>query len=165
MFPLQDEDALEYMSGGAGYVLSREAVRRLQDTNVKECHVPGLTSYEDVNMGACMKALGVTAGDTRDSLGRPRFLPYPPWVLLDPSLQYQSKYSWLQRLSKYQFNFGAEYLSDQAVSFHEVREPLHYYLLQYLINEVRLSPAAWPSLQTSFPSHHDQPIPLRTHHP
>ncbi|XP_037798096.1 LOW QUALITY PROTEIN: glycoprotein-N-acetylgalactosamine 3-beta-galactosyltransferase 1-like [Penaeus monodon] len=105
---------VEYMSGGAGYVLSSPAVRLLQKTLLQECHLPGLTSYEDVNMGACMAALGVRTGDTRDALGRARFLPYPPWVLMREDLQHQPGYSWLQRMSKFPFNFGIEHMSDRS---------------------------------------------------
>ena len=54
-----------YMSGGAGYVLSKEALRRLvtiglQDTKDTYCrkdeHGP-----EDVNIGKCMEKLNVCA--------------------------------------------------------------------------------------------------------
>lgn len=131
---------VEYMSGGAGYVLSSPAVRLLQKTLLQECHLPGLTSYEDVNMGACMAALGVRTGDTRDALGRARFLPYPPWVLMREDLQHQPGYSWLQRMSKFPFNFGIEHMSDRVVSFHEVRDPRDFYALQYLTSDLKVLP-------------------------
>lgn len=131
---------VEYMSGGAGYVLSSPAVRLLQKTLLQECHLPGLTSYEDVNMGACMAALGVELGDTRDSLGRARFLPYPPWVLMREDLQHHQGYSWLQRMSKFPFNFGIEHVSDRAVSFHEVRDPRDFYTLLYLTSDLKVLP-------------------------
>lgn len=131
---------VEYMSGGAGYVLSSPAVRLLQKTLLQECHLPGLTSYEDVNMGACMAALGVRTGDTRDALGRARFLPYPPWVLMREDLQQQPGYSWLQRMSKFPFNFGIEHMSDRVVSFHEVRDPRDFYALQYLTSDLKVLP-------------------------
>ncbi|XP_042872866.1 glycoprotein-N-acetylgalactosamine 3-beta-galactosyltransferase 1-like [Penaeus japonicus] len=131
---------VEYMSGGAGYILSSPAVRLLQKTLLQECHLPGLTSYEDVNMGACMAALGVGTGDTRDSLGRARFLPYPPWTLMREDLQHHPDYRWLQRMSKFPFNFGIEHMSDRVVSFHEVRDPRDFYALQYLTNDLRVLP-------------------------
>ncbi|KAK7074962.1 C1galt1p [Halocaridina rubra] len=135
---LQHGKQTEYMSGGAGYILSSSAVRMLQNTQQKECHYPGTTSYEDVNMGACMEALGVTYADTRDSLGRPVFLPYPPTIFFDPNLAHHPDYLWLQEKNKYPIQFGTKYLSDQVVSFHQIRNSVDFYLYQYLTQDLRL---------------------------
>ncbi|XP_071526757.1 glycoprotein-N-acetylgalactosamine 3-beta-galactosyltransferase 1-like isoform X2 [Panulirus ornatus] len=137
-FDLLDGRLVDYMSGGAGYLLSKTALRRLQKTTLQECHYPGPTIFEDVNMGACMNALDVEIVDTRDQLGRPRFLPYPPWLLIDPASKHDPKYSWLKLRSKYPFEFGVQHLSDRVISFHEVRNPVQFYLLQYLSQEVNL---------------------------
>ncbi|NXR06168.1 C1GTA galactosyltransferase, partial [Semnornis frantzii] len=66
-----------YMSGGAGYVLSKEALRRF---------VGGFGSgvcthsspVEDLALGQCLQKVGVVAADTRDALGRETFHPFPP---------------------------------------------------------------------------------------
>ncbi|KAK4289649.1 hypothetical protein Pmani_037396 [Petrolisthes manimaculis] len=89
-------------------------------------------------MGLCMKALGVTVRDTRDSLGRARFLPYSPRQLLNSHLEGQEEYAWLQTLSKYPFHFGPEYLSDEAISFHQIREPSDFYLIHFLSHHLQL---------------------------
>lgn len=66
-----------YMSGGAGYVLSREALRRfVQGFKTKVCS--HTTSVEDLAMGQCMEKMGVLAGDARDGLQRETFHPFVP---------------------------------------------------------------------------------------
>ncbi|KAG0723136.1 Glycoprotein-N-acetylgalactosamine 3-beta-galactosyltransferase 1 [Chionoecetes opilio] len=132
-------EEVTYMSGGAGYVLSRAALVRLQAAHAPaRCRNPGHTRYEDVNMGYCMADLGVREVDTRDALNRPRFLPYPPWRLLQPHPS--PDLTWLTNFSKYKFHFGAQSLSDRVVSFHEIRDPVDFYLLQYLVYDLRLLP-------------------------
>ena len=58
-----------YMSGGAGYVLSKEALVRFATKGLKEnsgvlCRTED-GGAEDVEMGRCMEGLGVKAGDSR----------------------------------------------------------------------------------------------------
>lgn len=66
-----------YMSGGAGYVLSREALRRfVEGFKTKQC--THTTSVEDLAMGQCMEKVGVLAGDSRDTRQRETFHPFVP---------------------------------------------------------------------------------------
>lgn len=58
-----------YMSGGAGYVLSKEAMVRFVKNGISDatgvlCRKDG-AGAEDVEMGKCMENLGVQAGDSR----------------------------------------------------------------------------------------------------
>ena len=62
-----------YYSGGAGYVLSKEALIRFgkYGQNKSICREDG--GSEDVEMGHCMDNLGVRTANTTDALGRSRF--------------------------------------------------------------------------------------------
>ena len=56
-----------YYSGGGGYVLSRESLRRFGERPEKLCaHDHGA---EDVEMGRCMEKLGVKTKASVDNLG------------------------------------------------------------------------------------------------
>ncbi len=57
-----------YMSGGAGYVLSRETLRRFvkqsisNNTDTQFCKGYSDSGYEDLEFGNCVQNIGVTAG-------------------------------------------------------------------------------------------------------
>lgn len=85
-----------YMSGGAGYVLSREAVRRFVETalpNPGKCRIDG-GGAEDLEMGRCLENVGVFAGDSRDAEGRETFHPFVPEHHLIPGLVPKSSWYW-----------------------------------------------------------------------
>uniref|UniRef100_A0A8C5P6C9 N-acetylgalactosaminide beta-1,3-galactosyltransferase n=1 Tax=Leptobrachium leishanense TaxID=445787 RepID=A0A8C5P6C9_9ANUR len=66
-----------YMSGGAGFVLSKEALNRFVEGFQKE-NCTHTTSLEDIGLGQCMEKMGVIAGDSRDTEQRETFHPFTP---------------------------------------------------------------------------------------
>lgn len=62
-----------YHSGGAGYVLSREAMMRIGKELAKNFTYCQRYNMEDIDLGFCMKQLGIRSGKSIDELGRERF--------------------------------------------------------------------------------------------
>ena len=68
------------MSGGAGYVISRAALKKfvLEGLrNERKCDGRFDFVNEDARFGQCMQTLGIAPSDTRDGKNRSMFLPLP----------------------------------------------------------------------------------------
>ena len=68
---------------------------------------------EDVEMGKCMINLGVEAGDSRDSEGRKRFMPFVPEHHLIPG--HIPEDSWYWKYQYYEEEEGLAACSDLAI--------------------------------------------------
>jgi glycoprotein-N-acetylgalactosamine 3-beta-galactosyltransferase len=79
-----------YHSGGGSYVLSREAIKRLQIKLENEYETCQNTGTEDVDVARCLRKVGVFPNKSIDEQGRERFHPlnllghyhghYPDWL-------------------------------------------------------------------------------------
>ncbi|XP_074023664.1 LOW QUALITY PROTEIN: glycoprotein-N-acetylgalactosamine 3-beta-galactosyltransferase 1-A-like [Numenius arquata] len=120
-----------YMSGGAGYVLSKEALKRLVAALATgSC---GHTSpVEDLALGQCLEKVGVVAGDSRDTGGRETFHPLPPETHLTHKF---SPNFWYRSYCYYPSPPGPQCCSDLAVSFHYVGGE-EMYALEYLTHRL-----------------------------
>lgn len=149
-----------YNAGGASYVLSRDALRRFGEASTSgmpsipsnvsapSCNLNSDRGVEDIEMGKCMEALGVIAGDTRDEMKRGRFfLNTPEWHLIPGKIDLSN---WYWKNMWYRSDEGLHCCSDNAISFHRLR-PEQMYSFDYLIYHLR------PYGVVAFP----QPLPKK----
>ncbi|CAG2174581.1 unnamed protein product [Oppiella nova] len=134
---------VKYPSGGAGYIFSKETITRLvnrltdETTDRKHCHTKSQDGADDIEIGRCLEGLGVQFVETRDKLGRGRFLPFLPFHFLKPDGDIYKEAAWLANYSLYKYKQGFDCCSDSLITFHYVNAP-DQYVYEYFIYRVKI---------------------------
>ena len=129
----------DYMMGGAGYVLSKEAVIRLNEIsliNGTRCGDEN-EKAEDVIMGNCLGNVGVKNMNSTDSNGRYLFLPFFPDTGIGKA-NWTSYGHWFWNYLEHKNRKGFDFSSDRVVSFHYV-SPEMIEFLEYMIYGIKTS--------------------------
>ena len=118
---------VDYNSGGAGYVFSKETLRRFVQISTR-CQPE--SKAEDIAVAYCLKQIGVEPGETRDSFGRETFHPFAPdFHLIPDSIE---KDNWIFRQSKWEVTNGPGCCSKYSIAFHYTT-PKRMYLINYYL--------------------------------
>ncbi|XP_062291456.1 glycoprotein-N-acetylgalactosamine 3-beta-galactosyltransferase 1-like [Scomber scombrus] len=122
-----------YMSGGAGYVLSKEALRRfIKGFDTGEC--THFSDIEDMALGKCMETMKVEPADTRDINGKQTFHAFHPKHYL--SRQFPRPRPWFLLYEHYTPTEGPDCCADLTISFHYIHAD-QMYTLEYLTYHLR----------------------------
>ncbi|EDW63225.2 glycoprotein-N-acetylgalactosamine 3-beta-galactosyltransferase 1 isoform X1 [Drosophila virilis] len=132
---------VSYMSGGASYVLSREALRRFMTQaydSGKICPEPKKMGIEDFYMGICLQNVGVHLIDSARALSeedKPKFFPLD----LESYLHNfnASIPDWLREMSVSQIATGNDCCSNYSIAFHYTK-PERMYLYEFMLYHLRV---------------------------
>lgn len=103
-----------YYSGGGGYVISKEALRRFGlkgATNESLCAKD--SGAEDTEFGKCMQNLGVLTADSYDETGRSRFHAFHPDFIKEGVYP-----DWYIQIDTHDAKKGYGAISEYPISFH-----------------------------------------------
>ena len=123
-----------YNSGGAGYVFSKETLRRFAKVLQDPSQCSEQSFAEDVEVGKCLANVGVHPGDTRDSRERETFHPFPPEHHLIPG--YVPKDNWLYEYNHHTVKDGPDCCADHSIAFHYI-DHIMMYQMEYFVYHLR----------------------------
>ncbi|KAH8283519.1 hypothetical protein KR018_004638 [Drosophila ironensis] len=129
---------VSYMSGGASYVLSREALRRFMNQAYGSeviCPKPKKMGIEDFYMGICLQNVGVHFVGSTDGDTKPKFMPLDLQSYVSDSNS--SIPDWLRSMSVQSVETGMRCCSNYSVAFHYAT-PDRMLLYEFLLYRLKV---------------------------
>jgi glycoprotein-N-acetylgalactosamine 3-beta-galactosyltransferase len=116
-----------YCGGGAGYTLSREALRRMFSTewNTSRCRPDAMTSKEDVIIAGCLRLKIAKCHHSIDKRQETRYHHYDPQFHASWNQLLRSNWGWKILKSRHKIIANQEYLngiSSTSTTFHLYRK-------------------------------------------
>ncbi|KAF1752242.1 hypothetical protein GCK72_018796 [Caenorhabditis remanei] len=102
-----------YNAGGAGYIISRAALKIFAEKLYPNATLCPDDIYEDVGIARCLANAGIYPEDTRNSLGQNRFNTFSPTETFHQS---KASIDWVKYLEKR----GYEAFANDLISFHHL---------------------------------------------
>ena len=128
-----------YVSGGAGYILSREALHRVSRQIDAGCMNDSKMPHEDALVSRCSQKANVTFVSSLDQYGESRILPLTPDLHLTEGAIAKSRYRWVKDriVGNFQKIEGKHCCSDLAISFHYI-QPAQQHAIHYLVHKLHV---------------------------
>ncbi|XP_070564632.1 glycoprotein-N-acetylgalactosamine 3-beta-galactosyltransferase 1-like [Ptychodera flava] len=121
-----------HADGGAGYVISKAALRKLVEIGLKNDSLcsPEEQGPDDVKLSQCLERLGVPHRDSRDEYGKQRFFHFSVEMYFNMSVSYNRA-----KIEYYPTVQGKDCCSETLVSMHKISPP-NMYMFDYLLYKV-----------------------------
>lgn len=134
-----------YLSGGAGYTISRATLKAFVEQVLPVCEPTVIVSFEDLMVSKCLWShLDVKGYDARDSRGSYRYHSFSPEFMFSPALTTDKRdksfrkqnRKFMKKHYNIPFLHGIHAVSKESIGFHRIRQPLlHYRMYQLLYHE------------------------------